>query len=106
MSGNPLNDAMDDVEDEQDHEQRTRGNDGYDVEGFLDSLAGGEKDKTIGIAVTEKQRRVWRELQKPADQGGTDTDLAQSVRNLIDKHAHRNEEATERAAKKYEIDKE
>ena len=105
MANDPLTDAMDDVEEEQQREDRTRRQGGFDVEGFLEELGEGTKSETIGIAVTEEQRAVWKELRKPSSEGGTDVDLAQAFRDLIDKHANMNKTAAERAGRKLEIDR-
>lgn len=102
----PFGEAMAGVEEEQKQEQNQDGQ-AFDHDNFLETLDEGSKDATIGIAVTEEQRAVWKELRKPADQGGTDTDLAQTVRDIINKQANmeENKGAVERAGRKLEIDR-
>lgn len=105
---NPFDQAVDDVEAEQQQaeqrEQRQRN--GFDVEDFLETLGDGPKNETIGVAVTEEQLAVWKQLRRPAEDGGTDVDVAQSVRDHIDKLANRNPNAAERAGRKLQIDRE
>lgn len=77
----------------------------FDVDEFLDGLEDGPKNETIGIAVTEEQHAVWKELRKPSDQGGTDADLTQRVRDMINKQANLNKSAAKRAGLMLEIER-
>lgn len=104
----PFGEAMDQQEDQQaDEDTRAADADDDVTEAFLDRMANQDrtKNETIGIAVNEEMKAVWSQLRQPADEGGIDTDVSQSVRNHIEKLAHRHNDATKRAAQKYEIDR-
>lgn len=95
---NPFNDAMDSAEDD------TGGGLGeFDVDEFIEALDDGQKEQTIGVAVTEEMHAVYKELQQAEE---VDVDVAESIRSHITNLAHRHEQATERAGRKLQIDRE
>ena len=94
---NPFNDAMDSAEDDTDD-----GLGEFDADEFVEDLDDGPKEQTIGVAVTEEMHAVYKELQQ-ADE--VDVDVAESIRAHIANLAHRHEQATERAGRKLEIDR-
>ena len=99
-SDNPFDDAMDSAD-----EDSSNANDDseFDVDEFLAGLEGGKKTETIGIAVTEEMHAVYRELRQD---DSLDVDVADSIRQHLRNLAQRHPQATERAARKLEIDRE
>ena len=102
MSDNPFNEAMDEAEEE------TTGDDGdgdheFALDGYYDALDAGPKEKTIGIAVNEEMHAFYHELQ---DADEVEIDVSQSIRDHIEKLAHRHGEVFERAMRKLEIERE
>ena len=111
MANDPLTDAMDDIEEQQNKSEDTGATSAgadVDIEEFLSRVEadGRVMDETIGIAVSEEMNAIWRQLRKPSDEGGIDMDVTQSVRDHIEKLALRHEDASKRAIRKYEIDRE
>jgi len=102
MSDNPFNEAMDEAEEE------TVGDDSdtkheFDPDRYYDALDAGPKEKTIGIAVNEEMHAFYHELQ---DADEVEVDVSQSIRDHIEKLAHRHEQVFERAMRKLEIERE
>jgi hypothetical protein len=64
---------------------------------------GATKDKTVGIAVTTEMHAFYHELQN-ADE--VEVHPAQSVRDHLEKLAHRHPEVFEKAMRKLEIERE
>jgi len=101
MSENPFNEAMDEAEGD--------AGDGGDAESefaldrYYDALDAGPKEKTIGIAVNEEMHAFYQELQ---DADEVEVDVSQSIRDHIEKLAHRHEQVFERAMRKLEIERE
>lgn len=89
--------------DEQDDDQPADSEDGGDdLDRFLDAMAAsGEKDKTVGVGVSEEMHYVYRELRN-ADE--VDVDIPQSIRDQIERLARRHEDVADRARQKYELD--
>lgn len=102
MSDNPMTDAFDAAEKEQ-SEQST--GDEFDADRYLEALNsdGTPKEKTVGIAVTAEMHAFYHELQN-AD--GVELNPAQSVRDHLEKLAHRHPEVFEKAMRKLEIERE
>ncbi|ELZ26524.1 hypothetical protein C475_08862 [Halosimplex carlsbadense 2-9-1] len=106
---NPFSDAMDEAAEEQEHDEDTpdgpdNGDGGFDVDQYYDQLdTRGQRDHTIGIAVTEEMNQFYSELKKADD---VDVDPAQSIRNHLEDLARRHPEVFERAMRKLEIDRE
>jgi hypothetical protein len=101
MSENPFNEAMDEIE-----EEATDDSDGepeFDLERYYDALDAGPKEKTIGIAVNEEMHAFYHELQ---DAEEVEVDVSQSIRDHVEKLAHRHEQVFERAMRKLEIERE
>jgi len=103
MSDNPMTDAFDAAE-EQDGQDDERGKN-FDPEQYLEAVNsdGAPKDKTVGIAVTPEMHAFYHELQN-ADQ--VEVNPAQSVRDHLEKLAHRHPEVFEKAMRKLEIERE
>jgi len=101
MSDNPMTDAFDAAEEEQ-SEQNT--GDEFDADRYLEALNsdGAPKEKTVGIAVTAEMHAFYHELQN-AD--GVKVNPAQSVRDHLEKLAHRHPEVFEKAMRKLEIER-
>lgn len=102
MSNNPLSDAMDEVEAEQESDGTS---DEFDLDRYYDAINAdtAPKEKTVGIAVTEEMHRFYHEL-KDADE--VDVDVTQSMRDHLENLANRHPEVFERAMRKLEIDRE
>ena len=66
-------------------------------------LDAGPKEKTIGIAVNEEMHAFYHELQ---DADEVEVEVSQSIRDHIEKLAHRHEGVFERAMRKLEIERE
>lgn len=99
MSQNPFNDAMDEA-DESDENQSSGD---FDVDEFVAGLNEGPKTETIGIAASEELHAVWKELRQSED---VDVDVAESIRTHLENLAQRHRQASERAGRKLEIDRE
>lgn len=105
MSDNPMTDAFDAAEDEQTDQSAGDAGDDFDVERYLEALNsdGAPKEKTVGIAVTTEMHAFYHELQN-ADE--IEVHPAQSVRDHLEKLAHRHPEVFEKAMRKLEIERE
>lgn len=99
-SDNPMTDAMDEVEEQQDDQAVL---DEFDVNEFIAALNEGPKTETIGVAVTEETHRLWKELR---DSDDVDVDVAESIRSHLEDLAQRHPQAAERAGRKLQIDRE
>lgn len=102
MSDNPFNDAMDAQEAQQENEAEDQ-EPSFDVDQYYDALDAGPKEKTIGIAVNEEMHAFYQQLRDDED---VDIDVAQSIRDHIEKLAHRHERTFEKAMRKLEIERE
>lgn len=102
MSENPMTDAFDAAEEEQ---SEPTGVGDFDAEQYLEALNsdGAPKEKTVGIAVTAEMHAFYHELQN-ADE--VEVNPAQSVRDHLEKLAHRHPEVFEKAMRKLEIERE
>lgn len=104
----PLTEQMDEVEEEQEkggHQEDPDDPFDVDVEDFIESLdEEGQRTATVGIAVTPQLLHVWKELQKPKSEGGTDADVIQLVRDQMMNYANRNKDTVERAARRYKFE--
>lgn len=101
MSDNPFNEAIDEAADE-----TAEDGDGppeFDLDRYFNALDAGPKEKTVGIAVNEEMHAFYHELQ---DADEVEIDVSQSIRDHIEKLAHRHEEVFERAMRKLEIEQE
>lgn len=105
MSDNPMTDAFDAAEDEQTESSPDDRTDGFDPEQYLEALNsdGAPKEKTVGIAVTAEMHAFYQELQS-TDQ--VEVNPAQSVRDHLEKLAHRHPGVFEKAMRKLEIERE
>ena len=105
MSDNPMTDAFDAAEEDQEAPRSGESNDGFDPEQYLDALNSGSapKEKTVGIAVTTEMHAFYQELQN-ADE--VEANPAQSIRDHLEKLAHRHPEVFEKAMRKLEIERE
>jgi len=105
MSDNPMADAFDAAEEEQTETAGGDTSDGFDAERYLDALNSdtAPKEKTVGIAVTAEMHAFYRELQN-ADE--LEVNPTQSVRDHLEKLAHRHPEVFEKAMRKLEIERE
>jgi hypothetical protein len=101
MSDNPFNEAMDEAEGETDDGGDVEPE--FDLDRYYDALDAGPKEKTIGIAVNEEMHAFYHELQ---DADEVEVDVSQSIRDHIEKLAHRHEQVYERAMRKLEIERE
>ncbi len=98
-----MTDAFDAAEEEQ---SETNGvGDDFDTERYLEALNsdGAPKEKTVGIAVTAEMHAFYHELQN-ADE--VEVNPAQSVRDHLEKLAHRHPDVFEKAMRKLEIERE
>ena len=102
MSENPFNEAMDEAEEEV-HDDGDDAEPEFDPEDYYDALDTGPKEKTIGIAVNEEMHAFYHELQ---DADEIEVDISQSIRDHIEKLAHRHGQVFERAMRKLEIERE
>ena len=105
MSDNPMTDAFDAAEDEQPESNESDTGNHSDVDRYLDALNSDSapKDKTVGVAVTTETHAFYHELQN-ADE--VEVNPAQSVRDHLEKLAHRHPKVFERAMRKLEIERE
>jgi len=103
MSDNPFNEAMDDAEESSNEDERGNPGGEFDFDQYYDALDAGPKEKTVGIAVNEEMHAFYHELQ---DADEVEVDVSQSIRDHIEKLAHRHEEVFERAMRKLEIERE
>ncbi len=101
MSENPFNEAMDEAEGDADGVGDAEPE--FDLDRYYDALNAGPKEKTIGIAVNEEMHAFYHELQ---DADEVEVDVSQSIRDHIEKLAHRHEQVFERAMRKLEIERE
>ena len=101
MSENPFNDAMDEAEGDADDSGDTESE--FDLDRYYDALDAGPNQKTIGIAENEEMHALYHELQ---DADEVEVDVSQSIRDHIEKLAHRHEQVFERAMRKLEIERE
>ncbi len=97
-----MTDAFDAAEEEQ---TETRGGDNFDAEQYLEALNSdtAPKEKTVGIAVTAEMHAFYHELQS-ADE--VEVNSAQSIRDHLEKLAHRHPDVFEKAMRKLEIERE
>ena len=102
MTDNPFNEAMDEAEEETTGDNSVSERE-FDLERYYDALDAGPKEKTIGIAVNEEMHAFYHELQ---DADEVEVDVSQSIRDHIEKLAHRHEQVFERAMRKLEIERE
>lgn len=104
MNDNPMTDAFDAAEDEQENDNPDSSG-GFDADQYLDALnsESAPKEKTVGIAVTAEMHAFYHELQDAED---LEIDPAQSIRDHLEKLAHRHPEVFEKAMRKLEIDRE
>jgi hypothetical protein len=103
MSDNPFNEAMDEATDAQENGSVEESDSEFDAQSYFEALNTGPKEKTIGIAVNEEMHAFYHELQN-ADE--VEINVSQSIRDHIEKLAHRHEEVFERAMRKLEIERE
>jgi len=97
----PFSEAMDEAEQADDESDESNGD--FDAEQYYDALGSGTKDKTIGIAVNEEMHAFFRELREDDE---VDVDVAQSIRDHLEKMAHRHPRVFEKAMRKLEIERE
>ncbi len=102
MSDNPFNEAMDEAEKEATSDDSTTERE-FELNRYYNALDAGPKEKTIGIAVNEETHAFYQELQ---DADEVEVDVSQSIRDHIEKLAHRHEQVFERAMRKLEIERE
>lgn len=100
-----MSDAFDAAEEEQSADDDVDVGGGFDAEQYLEALNsdGAPKEKTVGIAVTTEMHAFYQELQN-ADE--VEASPAQSVRDHLEKLAHRHPEIFEKAMRKLEIERE
>lgn len=103
MSDNPFGEAMDSEESKTDESEPEENQSEFDPEQYYDALNTGLKDKTIGFSTTEEMHAFFHELQGDGD---VEIDVHQSLRDHIEKLAHRHPKVFERAMRKMEIDRE
>jgi hypothetical protein len=103
MSDNPFSEAMDEAAAETTSADKGASELEFDLDGYFDALNTGPKEKTIGIAVNEEMHAFYHELQN-ADE--VEIEVSQSIRDHIEKLAHRHEQVFERAMRKLEIERE
>ena len=103
MSDNPFSEAMDEAAAETTSEDQGASESEFDLDSYFDALNTGPKEKTIGIAVNEEMHAFHHELQN-ADE--VEIEVSQSIRDHIEKLAHRHEQVFERAMRKLEIERE
>lgn len=103
MSDNPMTDAFDAAEEEQEDDDTTSSD--FDADQYLEALNNDSapKEKTVGIAVTTEMHAFYHELQG-ADE--VEVDPAQSIRDHLEKLAHRHPQVFEKAMRKLEIERE
>jgi len=100
-----MTDAFDAAEDEQTESNAGGRNQEFDAEQYLEALNsdGAPKEKTVGIAVTTEMHAFYQELQN-SDQ--VDVNPSQSIRDHLEKLAHRHPDIFEKAMRKLEIERE
>lgn len=100
-----MSDAFDAAEEKQSADDGVDAGAGFDAEEYLAALNsdGAPKEKTVGIAVTTEMHAFYQELQN-ADE--VEVSPAQSVRDHLEKLAHRHPEVFEKAMRKLEIERE
>lgn len=105
MTDNPMTDAFDAAEEEQTETSGGDVNNSFDAEQYLEALNSdtAPKEKTVGIAVTAEMHAFYHELQN-ADE--VEVNPAQSIRDHLEKLAHRHPEVFEVAMRKLEIERE
>lgn len=105
MSDNPMTDAFDSAEDEQTETTAVASGNDFDVDRYLEVLNsdGAPKEKTVGIAVTDEMHAFYHELQ---DADEVEVNPTQSIRDHLEKLAHRHPNVFEKAMRKLEIERE
>jgi hypothetical protein len=105
MSDNPMTDAFDAAENEQTSSSDNARSEEFDAEQYLEALNsdGAPKEKTVGMAVTTEMHAFYQELQN-SDQ--VDVTPSQSIRDHLEKLAHRHQDVFEKAMRKLEIERE
>lgn len=103
MSDNPFNEAMDEAEEPNGGDEHEKSDGEFNLNRYYNALDAGPKEKTIGIAVNEELHAFYHELQ---DADEVEVDVSQSIRDHIEKLAHRHEEVFERSMRKLEIERE
>ena len=100
-----MTDAFDEAEKEQTESNTGSDADDPDVERYLEVLNSDSapKEKTVGIAVTEEMHAFYRELRDADD---VEANPTQSIRDHLEKVAHRHPEIFERSMRKLEIERE
>lgn len=100
-----MSDAFDAAEKEQDTEDDNEITGDFDADQYLEALNSDSalKEKTVGIAVTTEMHAFYHELQS-ADE--IEVNPAQSIRDHLEKLAHRHPEVFEKAMRKLEIERE
>lgn len=100
-----MTDAFDAAEDEQTESNNGSRSEEFDAEQYLEALNsdGAPKEKTVGIAVTTEMHAFYQELQN-SDQ--VDVNPSQSIRDHLEKLAHRHPAVFEKAMRKLEIERE
>lgn len=99
---NPLNDAMDAAESEEETSEEKSKNE-FDTDEYLNKLGEGPKEQTVGFSVDEPMHRFYKELQSDDN---IKFNVAESFREHLKKLARRHPETFERAMRKWEIDRE
>ncbi len=100
-----MTDAFDAAEEENADSDQTTIDDDFDADQYLDALNSdtAPKEKTIGIAVTEEMHAFYQELQNADD---VDINPTQSMRDHLEKLAHRHPQVFEKSMRKLEIERE
>lgn len=100
-----MSDAFDAAEKEQNDKDDNEITGDFDADQYLEALNsdGALKEKTVGIAVTTEMHAFYHELQS-ADE--VEVNPAQSIRDHLEKLAHRHPEVFEKAMRKLEIERE
>lgn len=100
-----MTDAFDAAEEDRDDEADATADDGFDADQYLEALNSdtAPKEKTIGVAVTEEMHAFYQELQNADD---VDVNPTQSMRDHLEKLAHRHPQVFEKAMRKLEIERE
>lgn len=105
MSNNPMTDAFDAAEEEHDNEGDATDASDFEADQYLEALNSdtAPKEKTIGVAVTEEMHAFYQELQNADD---VEVNPTQSMRDHLEKLAHRHPHVFEKAMRKLEIERE
>lgn len=100
-----MTDAFETAEEKQSETSGADSSENFDADEYLEALNsdGALKDKTIGIAVTEEMHAFYQELQNAEE---VEVNPAQSIRDHLEKLAHRHPEVFEKAMRKLEIERE